>query len=127
MSRKITLRNIKLDYFGASEPGYYIPDVEIWDSEYGPTTGWLAISAFNYQASKMRGELYGKWSYHWLDARKPAAIIGGSILVFNITQDELAKNPAASPYTITNVVEPNAGRKNALFMDLLEYFIKHAG
>jgi hypothetical protein len=119
------IKNIKLDYFGTAEPGYYIPNVEIWDSEYGPTTGWLAISAFNYQASKLRGELYRKWSYHWLDARKPLAMVGGSILVFEITKDELAKNPAESPYTVTNVVEPHLGRKDALFMDLLDYFLKH--
>ncbi|OHD63337.1 MAG: hypothetical protein A2176_00035 [Spirochaetes bacterium RBG_13_51_14] len=119
------IKNIKLDYFGTSEPNYHIPDAQTWDSEYGPTTGWLAISALYYQASKLRGELYGKWSYHWLDSRKPAAIIGGSILVFDIDKDELTKNPAQSPYKITNVVETNRGRKDSLFWDLLEYFFKH--
>lgn len=119
------IKNIKLDYFGSYDPGYYIPDFQTWDSEYGPTTGLLAVSAINYQASKLRGEIYKKWSYHWLDSRKPAAIIGGSILVYHITDEDLVKNPARSPYRITTVIEPNKGRKLSLFMDLVEYFIKN--
>jgi hypothetical protein len=119
-----SIKDIKLDYFGNVDPTYYIPDAKIWDSEYGPTTGWMAISATYYQASKMRGELCGKWSYHWLDSRKPKAIIGGSILVFNIEDSDLATNPPTSPYPITKTVEPYHGRKLSLVMDIIEQMFK---
>ncbi len=119
-----SIKDIKLDYFGNVDPTYYIPDAKIWDSEYGPTTGWMAISATYYQASKMRGELCGKWSYHWLDSRKPKAIIGGSILVFNIEERDLATNPPTSPYPITKTVEPYHGRKLSLVMDIIEQMFK---
>ncbi|MFA5927005.1 MAG: glycosyltransferase family 39 protein [Patescibacteria group bacterium] len=97
------INEIKVDYFGGSVPSYYIPQAQSWHSSYGPTTGWLAVSATFYQSSKLYGPKEGKWSYHWLDKRKPNAIIGGSILVFNITDDDLIENPPESPYPITKV------------------------
>ena len=96
------IETIKVDYFGGSVPSYYIPQSANWHSEFGPTTGWLAISATFYQSSKLYGEMEGKWSYSWLDKIRPKAIIGGSILVFNITEEDLVKNPPESPYPITN-------------------------
>lgn len=101
--------SIKVDYFGGSNQSYYIPQQQGWSSEYGPTTGWLAVSATFYQLSKLRGPAEGKWSYAWLDNIKPTAEIGGSILVFHISDADLAAHPPQSPYPImksSSVVNP---------------------
>jgi len=94
--------NIKVDYFGGSVPSYYLPQAVAWHSEYGPTTGWLAISATFYQSSKLAGPKEHKWSYEWLDDYRPVKIIGGSILIFHITPEELGANPPISPYSIVD-------------------------
>lgn len=100
------INKIKVDYFGGSVPSFYIPQAESWHSSYGPTTGWIAVSATFYQSSKLYGEKEGKWSYEWLDEYEPEAQIGGSILVFNITADDLIKNPPKSSYPITKIEFP---------------------
>ena len=107
---------IKIDYFGGSVPGYYIKGVEDWHAEYGPTAGWLAISATYYQSSKLVGPEEGKWSYQWLDSYTPEKIIGGSILVFRISEEDLLKNPPKSPYPVTKIYNVNSisGRKVGL-------------
>lgn len=100
------IKKIKIDYFGGSVPEYYIPGSTEWHSNYGPTSGWLAVSATFYQSSKLVGRQEGRWSYDWLDAYKPKAIIGGSILVFNIPQEELYLYYPVSPYPIKELVFP---------------------
>ncbi|OQA04600.1 MAG: hypothetical protein BWY68_00213 [bacterium ADurb.Bin400] len=100
------IKEIKIDYFGGSVPSYYIPQSTPWHSQYGPTTGWLAISATFYQSSKLYGPKEGKWSYQWLDDHEPKAIIGGSILVFNISEEDLERRPPVSPYPITFIDSP---------------------
>lgn len=105
------IKSIKVDYFGGSVPSYYMPQAKEWHSAYGPTSGWLAVSATFYQSSKLVGEQEGKWSYGWLDAYKPEAIIGGSILVFNIDQKELLKNFPKSPYPIKSVDRPTVSNE----------------
>lgn len=109
------IKNIKVDYFGGSVPSYYIPQASEWHSEYGPTTGWLAVSATFYQSSKLVGQEEGKWSYHWLDKMTPEVVIGGSILVFNITTDDFINNPPVSPYPITKFSPPNGKVVNPVF------------
>lgn len=108
------IKVIKTDYFGGSVPGYYMPEAVEWHSSYGPTTGWLAVSATFYQSSKLYGEKEGKWSYQWLDNIKPKAIIGGSILVFNITTDDLKNNPPTSPYPIKFIDYPGSIKSNKI-------------
>lgn len=100
------INSIKVDYFGGSVPEYYIPESVDWHSSYGPTSGWLAISATYYQSSKLYGPKEGKWSYHWLDQYEPDAEIGGSILIFHITDQDLNENPPVSPYPITHFDSP---------------------
>lgn len=100
--------NIKVDYFGGSVPKYFIPQSEEWHSAYGPTTGWLAVSATYYQSSKLYGPKEGTWSYEWLDNFQPEAIIGGSILVYNISLEDLAEHPPTSSYPITSPKEPGS-------------------
>ena len=99
---------IKIDYFGGSVPDYYISQAVDWHSSYGPTTGWLAISATFYQSSKLYGEMEGKWSYEWLDEIEPTAIIGGSILVFNIPENYLKNNTPVSSYPIKELDFPGS-------------------
>lgn len=100
------IESIKIDYFGGSVPSYYMPEAVEWHSSYGPTTGWLAVSATFYQSSKLVGEMEGKWSYGWLDKMKPKIIIGGSILVFNITEQNIQSAPPTSPYPIKKIDLP---------------------
>ena len=97
------IKDIKVDYFGGSMRSYYLPQSKPWHSSYGPTTGWLAISATFYQSSKLYGPMEKKWSYSWLDDYKPTAEIGGSILVFHITADDLRAHPPTSPYPIVKI------------------------
>jgi len=100
------IESIKVDYFGGSVPPYYIKQSSEWHSSYGPTTGWIAISATYFQSSKLYGPKEGKWSYQWLEQYQPEAIIGGSILVYNISNEDLAENPPVSPYPIKVIEEP---------------------
>ncbi|OQB05511.1 MAG: hypothetical protein BWY19_00973 [bacterium ADurb.Bin212] len=102
------IKSIKVDYFGGSVPPYYISESSEWHSSYGPTTGWLAVSATYFQSSKLYGPMEKKWSYHWLEDHKPEAIIGGSILVYNISNEDLASRPPVSPYPIEVIEEPGS-------------------
>lgn len=104
------IKEIKVDYFGGSVPSFYIPQSKPWHSSYGPTAGWLAVSATFYQSSKLYGPMEGKWSYGWLDDYKPTAEIGGSILIFNITPEQFRVNPPKSSYPITKVEFPNQNK-----------------
>ena len=100
------IKDIKVDYFGGGVPSYYMSEAKEWHSAYGPTFGWIAVSATFYQSSKLVGREEGQWSYDWLDNYKPVTIIGGSILVFNIDQAELQKNFPESPYPLKQAEMP---------------------
>lgn len=104
--------NIKVDYFGGSVPSFYIPESTEWHSSYGPTTGWLAISATYLQSSKLYGPMESKWDYEWLENFKPVDIIGGSILVYHISAEDLAIHPPISPYPI-NILDTPGSIKDA--------------
>ena len=83
------IEHIKVDYFGGSVPGYYMGDKqEKWRSNDGETTGWLAVSATFFQNSKHYAKIQGEKDYRWLEKYEPEAIIGGSILVYNIPEDK---------------------------------------
>jgi 4-amino-4-deoxy-L-arabinose transferase-like glycosyltransferase len=86
---------IHIDYFGGSVPDYYINPNKIiaWHSDQGPATGWFAISAEYFQFSKFAGVKEGKWDYSWLEQFPPVTIIGDSILVFNISEEDLLNHP----------------------------------
>lgn len=102
----ISEANLKIDYFGGGLVSYYMPQAKVWRSGFGPTSGNLAISATFYQMSKLQGKEAGKWSYDWLDRYQPTAIIGSGILLFQITPEDLKKNPPTSPYPITHYDTP---------------------
>jgi len=94
------IKEIKVDYFGGGVPSYYIPEASEWHAYYGPTSGWLAVSATFIQSSKLVGRQEGTWSYEWLENYKPEAVIGGSILIYNISPVDLMTNYPKSPYQI---------------------------
>ncbi len=100
------VQGIYIDYFGGSVPSYFIPHSASWRSGYGPVTGYIAISATFYQFSRMYGQQEGKWSYDWLRDYQPVAVIGNSILVFQVTPADMQKNPPKSPYPITKYDRP---------------------
>ncbi|MBU1177904.1 glycosyltransferase family 39 protein [Patescibacteria group bacterium] len=81
------IEHIKIDYFGGSVPEYYMGDrQEEWRSNYGETTGWLAVSATYFQNSKYYADNFGEKDYRWLEKYQPETIIGGSILVYKIEE-----------------------------------------
>ena len=108
------IKNLKIDYFGGGLPSHYLPEATSWRSGYGPTSGWIAISATFYQMSKMHGKSEGKWSYDWLDRYKPTKVVGASILLFYIPPESLAQNPPESPYPITKYDQIESPANNQL-------------
>ena len=79
------IESIKLDYFGGGVPEYYLGDTYTrWTSRYGPTDGWIAVSATYLENSRWYHLQNGEPDYDWLRERNPIAIIGGSILVYYI-------------------------------------------
>lgn len=85
------IKNIEVDYFGWSDPWYYMRDQVEWlhagkyhsAEEFkraNTTDGWLAVSATFKQNSKQNPAT----SYDWLDAYKPVTTIGNSIFVYQI-------------------------------------------
>ena len=95
----IDYKDMKIDYFGGGKISYYLPGSTAWRSGYGPTTGYIAISATFYQMSKLQSKAENKWSYDWLEDYTPT-VVGSSILVFHISPEDLVKNPPVSPYPI---------------------------
>lgn len=86
------IKEIKVDYFGGGVPEINIKDqnpetnVIEWHSNYGETTGWIAVSATFLQMSKYFGPKEGMPTYSWLeDNYKPEVVIGNSIFVYNVT------------------------------------------
>lgn len=90
------IQNIKIDYFGSGDIEYYFGDKgEVWTSQQGAPTGWFAISASIYAQGtsvwvdhdvneRKRGKIVDPLYYELLKDRKPDAIIGNSIMVYNI-------------------------------------------
>ncbi|MCW1929975.1 MAG: glycosyltransferase family 39 protein [Candidatus Kerfeldbacteria bacterium] len=98
--RKNNIDDIKVDYFGGGDTLREIPNATLWHVEYGPTTGYLAVSATFLPFSHMYGVKEGKWSYDWLKEFTPIATIGHSILVYHITEQDFIDHPPTSPYPL---------------------------
>lgn len=86
---------ISLDYFGWSDPSYYLGDKYVWTTgsawkdaadfkRRNRSDGWIAISATFYQESIFRAD--GKGAYRWLLDYEPTAVIGHSIFVWHVTK-----------------------------------------
>lgn len=84
------VEEIHLDYFGWSDPAYYLGSKFIWltagqyksakDFVDKTSGGYLAVSANFYMNSREKPET----SYVWLDRYKPVAVIGNSIWVWEL-------------------------------------------
>jgi hypothetical protein len=102
------ISRIKVDYFGGSMPTFFIPQAQKWDVKYGPTSGWLAVSATYFQSSMLDSPKDGIWSYQWLrDNFESRTIIGGSILVYYIDEKTLEGKDISSPYPVKSYSAPN--------------------
>lgn len=85
------ISKIRVDYFGGGDIKYYIGDKYLmwWDSKRPVEAGWYAVST-NF----LMGSIYEKTkkdsdSYRWLANKKPAYQVGTSILVYNVTAEDL--------------------------------------
>ena len=82
---------IRIDYFGGGDIKYYIGGKYLiwWDSKRPVEPGWYAIST-NF----LMGSIYDKTkndesSYRWLANKKPFSQVGTSILIYNISGEDL--------------------------------------
>jgi len=90
------LKKISLDYFGWSNPTYYLGDKAIWTSvgqwrdardflRRNQSNGWIAISGTFLQEAQHRTN-QDNGGYRWLLNYEPVTVVGHSIFVFHITQ-----------------------------------------
>lgn len=76
---------IKVDYFGGTNPKYYLGDKYLeWHSDYGPASGWYAISIGFYQESTHRTDMPVEKTYDWIKSYPLTARVGDSILIYYI-------------------------------------------
>ncbi len=86
---------IALDYFGWSDPAYYLQSHYVYTTgsywrdakdfiNRNTTDGWIAISATFYQEATNRAEP-GASTYRWLMDYEPVTVIGNSIFVWHVT------------------------------------------
>lgn len=86
-----TIDKIRVDYFGGSNPHYYLGDLFIpWWESRAPEVGWYAISTFFYQESLYKERAPGSQSYAWLIDKKPLGRAGDSFLIYYITESDIA-------------------------------------
>jgi len=75
---------IRVDYFGGSNPEYYLKDKNIsWHANNTPEIGWYAISAGFLQESIYKEKGPGEGDYRWIQ-KYPLTRIGDSIFVFHV-------------------------------------------
>ncbi len=99
-------RRLYLSYFGTADPRAYgiryrpapnaCPHLAPWTSDPEPATGreLLAVSVMNLQ-----GVFFADVkAYAWLESRQPEAVLGYSILVYDITDDPDAHSALARMY-----------------------------
>jgi len=76
---------IRVDYFGGSNPAYYLGDKYIsWWDQRDPEPGWYAISSFFYQESIYKQKPVGAKDYSWLQNITPVRRAGDSIFIYYI-------------------------------------------
>ncbi|MCD6149328.1 glycosyltransferase family 39 protein [bacterium] len=79
------IKKIRVDYFGGSNPEYYLKDKFIpWHSYNNPEPGWYAISIGFLQESIHKEKQPGEKSYEWLRGYQPITKAGDSIFVYYV-------------------------------------------
>jgi len=92
--KKEKISKITFDYFGWSDPAYYLGDAYIWSSstrfvdaedfkKRNQSDGWLAVSATFLQNASGEGQTATP-NYLWLKAFQPITVIGHSIFIYRI-------------------------------------------
>lgn len=77
------IENIRVDYFGGSNPRFHLGDRYIpWHSHRAPESGWYAISIGFLMENLYRTAAPGEQTYTWLRDVAPVARVGDSIFVF---------------------------------------------
>ncbi|MFZ3031681.1 MAG: glycosyltransferase family 39 protein [Candidatus Moraniibacteriota bacterium] len=80
---------IRVDYFGGSNPRYYLGDRYVsWWASREPEAGWYAISSFFYQESLYKTLAPGEKNYSWLKDKTPLARAGDSFFIYYIPEGE---------------------------------------
>lgn len=77
---------IKIDYFGGTNPQYYLGDKYLeWHSDNGPASGWYAISVGFLQESTHRTDMAPEKTYQWLVRDyTPIARVGDSLFIYYV-------------------------------------------
>lgn len=84
------INKIRVDYFGGSDPKYYLGDAFIpWWESRTPEVGWYAISTFFYQESLYKKHAPGELSYAWLQNKTPLARAGDSFFIYYISEEDI--------------------------------------
>jgi hypothetical protein len=89
-----TIEKLKVDYFGGSNPKYYLGDqYEGSYAEQGFAPGWYAISIGFFQESIHKPQEPGKITYRWIidGGYKPVARVGDTIFIYYIPPVEEAR------------------------------------
>lgn len=86
---KNKIDKIRVDYFGGTEPKYYLGNKMIpWNDNLDLEPGWYAISLTYLQSSRYQN-LEDKPGYKRLLNREPDLLVGNSIAIFNLSADEI--------------------------------------
>jgi len=89
------ITKIKTDYFGMADLNYYLGDryEKWWGSKRPIEAGWYAVSVLFLQESIYNTHVADNKSYRWLQNIQPAYQVGTSILIYNITAQDIQKIP----------------------------------
>lgn len=89
---KPPIDKIRVDYFGGSDPKYYLGDKYIpwWGGRRPIEPGWYAICTFFYQESLYKKLDSGELNYSWLKDKTPVARAGDSFLIYYISEADIA-------------------------------------
>ncbi len=80
---QMPIDKIRVDYFGGSDPKYYLGDKYIpWWGSRAPEAGWYAISSFFYQESLYKELAPGEENYTWLKDIEPLDRAGDSFFIY---------------------------------------------
>lgn len=87
---KEAIGKIRVDYFGGSDPKYYLGDkYTSWWGGRTPEAGWYAISSFFYQESLYKKRAPGEQNYTWLTNKNPLARAGDSFFIYYISEEQV--------------------------------------
>jgi hypothetical protein len=85
------IEKVKIDYFGMANLDYYINGryEKWWRAKRPIESGWYAISVLFLQEGIYNKDTPNNQNYRWLQNKTPIYQVGTSILIYNITEDDL--------------------------------------